>query len=80
MRLRWGFAVLALVLGGCETQSAMPQTNLQNQNCAAVAEGRARDAGLNGYDGDMQKQIYDATYKECVAWAQKNSIVVVEKH
>jgi hypothetical protein len=79
MRLRGGFAVLALVLGGCGSQSAMPQADLQDRNCVAVAEGRARDAGLNGYDGDMQAKIYDATYKDCVMWAQKNSTIVVDK-
>lgn len=49
--------------------AAQPQTvDTIDLHCQGVARQRAADARANGYSLDMEKTIYDGTYKDCVAW------------
>jgi hypothetical protein len=41
-------------------------------HCTAVATQRRKDAGVNGYDDDMQQRLFDGTYKNCVDWAAQH--------
>ncbi len=40
--------------------------------CKAVADQRALDAVANGYDDDMEQQIFAGTYRSCMAWAAQH--------
>jgi hypothetical protein len=42
-------------------------------HCKDVAQQRKRDAAANGYEEDMQKQIFSGTYKTCMDWAAQHS-------
>jgi len=63
--------IVLLGLGGCATQAESPQVAQQSVPCAAVAAARARDAGINGYDADRQKIIYEGAYKDCLKWSDQ---------
>jgi hypothetical protein len=44
-----------------------PQPAVEAQ-CRAVAQQRAEDGRLNGFDEDTQKVIEDGTYRDCMTW------------
>lgn len=41
-------------------------------HCKAVADQRALDAVSNGYDSDMEHQIFAGTYQNCMSWAAQH--------
>jgi len=41
-------------------------------HCQAVAKQRSQDASVNGYDKDMQKQIFNGTYQTCMTWVAQH--------
>jgi hypothetical protein len=43
-----------------------------DSHCKAVAGQRKKDAAVNGYDDDMQQNIFDGTYKNCLDWAAQH--------
>jgi hypothetical protein len=40
--------------------------------CKAVADQRALDALSNGYDSEMERQIFAGTYRNCMSWAAEH--------
>jgi hypothetical protein len=52
--------------------SAARYTERDAIRCKAVADQRSRDSAVNGYDDDMQKQIFDGTYQTCMSWAAQH--------
>jgi hypothetical protein len=69
--------VLAL-LGACAQQED-PGIQLAGSDtaCNAVASARSRDAGLNGYDWNMQVIIWREAYNSCVLG--KPGVVIAER-
>lgn len=57
-----------LVLLGACVRSEDPGIQLAGSDsaCNAVASARSRDAGLNGYDWNMQVLIWREAYNSCV--------------
>jgi hypothetical protein len=37
-------------------------------HCTTLAKLRAGDASFQGEDGDTQSEVYNRTYRDCVAW------------
>ena len=48
-----------------------------DEHCKAVAHQRAADARANGYSFDMADEIYDGTFKDCLAWDTQHGPRVV---
>ncbi|HVP83114.1 MAG TPA: hypothetical protein VMS78_00200 [Rhizomicrobium sp.] len=76
-----GTALLLTLLSGCSTAGGLFSNDPEpahpvasaapNQSCIQIAAQRSQDAVMAGYaeDGSAdQKGIYDATYRDCVAW------------
>jgi hypothetical protein len=42
-------------------------------HCKSVAQQRKQDAEANGYEDDLQQQVFDGTYKNCMEWEEKHS-------
>lgn len=40
--------------------------------CEWAAGHRAQDADAQGFDEDTQKQVYELTLKDCLAWATRH--------
>jgi hypothetical protein len=66
---------VAIGLGGCagplDTSEASSDGKYADKACASTAAQRAEYAGANGYDGQLQKSIFAATYADCVRWSKK---------
>ncbi len=45
-----------------------PVSAASEAHCKSVADQRERDAEANGYDSDLQQQVYAGTYKTCMDW------------
>jgi hypothetical protein len=41
-------------------------------NCRGAAQTRAGDADAQGYDSDVQRDVYEKTYADCLYWAKRN--------
>jgi hypothetical protein len=41
-------------------------------HCKAVADQRALDAVSNGYDSEMEQQIFAGTYRNCMSWSAQH--------
>ena len=41
-------------------------------HCKAVADQRALDALANGYDSEMEQQIFAGTYRNCMSWTAQH--------
>ena len=41
-------------------------------HCQSVAKQRSQDASVNGYEEDMQKQIFNGTYQTCMTWVAQH--------
>ena len=39
------------------------------QKCARVAQERSDDAAVQGFEADVQQQVHDRTYADCMTWA-----------
>ncbi len=39
------------------------------QKCRGVAGERSSDAGYEGFDGGIQRTVYDKVYADCLRWA-----------
>ena len=39
------------------------------QKCARVAKERSDDVTAQGFEAEVQQQVYDSTYADCIAWA-----------
>jgi hypothetical protein len=66
-----GLAVLALA--GCslsKTTFSIPNGQVSDINCRAVALNRASDAGDMGEDSQTQSSVFERTYVDCVSWHQ----------
>jgi hypothetical protein len=51
------------------SQTNVAQTPASVQaHCKALAKLRAGDAAFQGEDPDTQSEVYDRTYRDCVAW------------
>jgi hypothetical protein len=77
MRMPGLLVVSLLTVGGCATEpDASPRTaETSDPACSAVAATRSRDAAVNGYDEEAQKNIWQDSYKSCVAWKAKATLV-----
>jgi hypothetical protein len=53
------------------------QAEIGNDICAKTAAARAHDAAYNGYDSAMQQKIYAETYKDCLAWKDRATVIVI---
>lgn len=51
-----------------DTTTAAASTAPVNERCLAVAYSRKADAKANGFDDDMQAEVYNRTYAECATW------------
>jgi len=40
--------------------------------CEATAQDRSRDIAVEGYDGTLQKKVYDAVLADCRAWRPRH--------
>jgi hypothetical protein len=40
--------------------------------CYDLAAQRMRDSEANGYDADLQQQVFGGTYRSCMAWAAQH--------
>lgn len=49
-------------------------TQADDARCHAVAMQRANDGGDMGMDDDQQKQEYDLTYANCMAWHRAHDL------
>ena len=38
------------------------------QKCAHVAQERADDAAVQGFEADVQQDVHDRTYANCMTW------------
>lgn len=47
---------------------AAPAPN-SDAHCRSIAQQRASDSAMNGFDDDDQKSVYDGTYADCMHWA-----------
>jgi len=65
-----GFLVAALMLAGCGGNVQTEVRTVGGDHCSQVAAQRAADAAVNGYDRDMQRHIYDDTYRDCIRQRQ----------
>jgi hypothetical protein len=58
------------------TAPAAPQPPAHSErdaaHCKAVADQRALDAVSNGYDSEMEQQIFAGTYRNCMSWAAQH--------
>ena len=43
------------------------------QKCARVAQERTDDVGSQGFDGDVQREVHDRTYTDCMTWSQRTA-------
>lgn len=77
MRKSWVLVVSLLALAGCTSVPEAPaqSADASDSACSATADGRARDAAINGYDKETQKAIRQESYKSCVAWSKKSVLV-----
>jgi hypothetical protein len=41
------------------------------QKCARVAQERSDDSANQGFDADVQLQVHDRTYADCMTWAAR---------
>lgn len=51
--------------------AARPSTT---QKCAAVADERMRDAGIQGVEDSLLQQVRDHTYANCMQWAARTTM------
>jgi hypothetical protein len=52
-------------------QQAMPAAQATadvSAHCRTLAKQRSIDAAFQGEDGDTQTEVYQRTYRDCVAW------------
>lgn len=38
------------------------------QKCARVAKERSDDVAIQGFEADLQQQVHDRTYADCMTW------------
>ena len=70
--MRWLItAGLVACLGGCADSDPSPTQKLASKPCALVAQGRMRDARVNGYDEKGQQIVFRGAYADCVRWEAK---------
>jgi hypothetical protein len=53
--------------GASDTTTTAAATPV-NERCPGVAYQRKADAKANGFDDDMQDEVYNRTYAECAGW------------
>lgn len=76
-----GAALLLTLLSGCSTTGSLFSNDPEpvhsatgdppNHTCIRIAAQRADDAAMAGYveaGSADQKDVYNATYRDCVAW------------
>jgi hypothetical protein len=51
---------------------AAGSTEADAAHCKRVADQRALDAVSNGYDEEMEQQIFAGTYRDCMAWSAQH--------
>lgn len=59
-------AFAVVVLAACAGPDEGPPAELQDPHCRSIAADRARDAAENGYDEDMQRRIFEDSYRRCL--------------
>jgi|KBSMisStandDraft_5_1062788.scaffolds.fasta_scaffold269463_2 hypothetical protein len=76
---------LVLALAGCDDAFDLPSFNGPaatfpgppaaplDPRCQAVAADRMADVALQGFDEDVQRETYERTYADCVAWAARRT-------
>lgn len=73
---RVAFGVSIMALGGCSLVNDAPKPQAEaHPLCASFASQRVQDAAINGYEGDVLKQIYAQSYQSCADIAKKTDIV-----
>lgn len=74
MKIEALMPVLVVLLGACSSQAGGDPTVIGEAQgrCAAVAQQRTEDAGLNGYTDEMQKAVYRQSLKDCLDWDAKH--------
>jgi hypothetical protein len=70
----WLVALLGVALGGCQTHKVNAGREKLTDSCSIVAEQRAQDGALNGYDEQLQTLVFRNTYADCVQWNAAHSI------
>ncbi|MDR3526164.1 MAG: hypothetical protein P4L57_02720 [Rhizomicrobium sp.] len=77
MRTSCFVIVSLLALGGCATEpdSSTTVADASDPVCTATAAARSRDAAVNGYDQEAQRNIWQDAYKSCVVWKTKSTLV-----
>jgi hypothetical protein len=55
------------------TVGASTPTGPPNSKCQSVASERASDVGMQGFDDEIQSDVYNQVYAECVAWAARDA-------
>jgi len=53
-------------------QSATGNVASQSEDCMAVARQRSREAAFQGFNEDVQKEVFDTAFADCDAWAAKH--------
>jgi len=61
----WLVALLGFTVSGCATHRTAAYRGSPMDRCSMVAEQRAQDGALNGYNEDLQKRVFIDTYVEC---------------
>jgi hypothetical protein len=51
---------------------AAPMSHDGDAHCRAVARQRGEDAAANGIAGDLQREIFDGTYSDCMEWQARH--------
>jgi hypothetical protein len=61
----WLVALLGFTVSGCVTHKTAAYRGSPMDHCSMVAEQRARDGALNGYNEDLQRRVFIDAYADC---------------
>ncbi|HTF42864.1 MAG TPA: hypothetical protein VK641_03140 [Terriglobales bacterium] len=61
----WLVALLGFTVSGCAMHQTAAYRGSSTNRCSIVAEQRAQDGALNGYNEDLQRRVFIDTYADC---------------
>jgi hypothetical protein len=67
-----GPAVQPAAIAGSAAAVAVSVPADTEAHCRSLATQRMRDSEANGYDADLQQQVFNGTWRDCMAWAARH--------